>query len=447
MFRLELDGHEPLLLPPDLSVLIGRGDHCDLQLSDPAASRAHCRVIATNGRVTLTDEKSRWGTVVNGSRIDKCDLRPGDLIVVGETELRLALESDPGRTTIAPPPESSESAEQTVGNSSAKNAPIIPSRITQSEATASDVLPDAFLGRQFHSYHLQNVVATTNSGVVFQATGTDDQPVAVKIFHPDYFADETSERRFERAVRTMIGLKHPRIVEVLNAGKKAGHCFTVTPLIDGVSAIKVIEHVGIAGMLDPPLVLQVAIDLCEALEFAALHDIVHRNIKPSNILVRRGDGAAMLNDLILAKATTVESNERLTQHGEILTDVCFMSPEQLGSGLPVDSRSDIYQLGATLYALLTGRNVVSGHSAGDNIRKVLTENPPAVREFHIGTPLQFEAVVMKMLRKNPADRYQSATEFAKALRKVAAEIRQPDVRSHEFDAKATGWGGALDGLW
>ena len=154
----------------------------------------------------------------------------------------------------------------------------------------------------------------------------------------------------------------------------------------------------------------------------------------------------MVNDLILAKATTLAGGEKLTQAGELVGDVSFLSPEQLGSGHPVDCRSDIYQLGVTLYALLTGRAPFSGATVADTIKRILTNAPASTQRFHMAIPLQFNAVILKMLEKNPRDRFQHADDLAVALHKVAAETDQHIVKSREADPKTTGWSGAVEGL-
>lgn len=199
-------------------------------------------------------------------------------------------------------------------------------------------------------------------------------------------------------------------------------------------------------MLPPAKVLQVALDLCESLRFAEGKEIIHRNIRPSNILIRKADATTLLNDLILARGIDTSDSARLTNAGEVLGDVRYMSPEQLGSGYSLDHRSDIYQLGATLYALLTGRPPLDGGTVANTIIQILTVTPESVRTKNMSIPGQLDAVIMKMLAKNPRDRYQSAQELALALENVVKQTQQPPVRTVEADPRATGWKGALDGL-
>ena len=434
MFRLEQHDGESLLLPPDLSVLIGRGDQCDLQLNDPAASRVHCRIITKDGKVTLTDVGSRWGTQVNGQQVEQCDLIKGDQITIGETVLRLVVAGHPGQTTLAP-------------RSALQRPDQTPDTRKPKHSSQRILHPDEFLGQTFHRYRTIQLIASGSSGLVFKAKEkTTGQLVALKIFKPNYFPDEQAEQRFERAVRTTVGQKHPNIVELFNAGQWNGYFFTATQFVEGESAVDLIRRIGVAGMLPPATVLQIALDLCEALRFLEANSIVHRNILPSNILISKDHRTALLNDIIIAKTIVSTANEQLTQAGTILGDVGWMSPEMLGSGYPVDCRSDIYQLGVTLYALLTGKRPFDVGTIGETIKCVLTSEPKSIREYHMATSIQFEAVVRKMLAKNPRDRFQHASELSLALNRVAAELDQRNIKSCEVDPRATGWSVKPDGL-
>ena len=302
-------------------------------------------------------------------------------------------------------------------------------------------------GQTFHRYRTIQLIASGSSGLVFKAKEkTTGQLVALKIFKPNYFPDEQAEQRFERAVRTTVGQKHPNIVELFNAGQWNGYFFTATQFVEGESAVDLIRRIGVAGMLPPATVLQIALDLCEALRFLEANSIVHRNILPSNILISKDHRTALLNDIIIAKTIVSTANEQLTQAGTILGDVGWMSPEMLGSGYPVDCRSDIYQLGVTLYALLTGKRPFDVGTIGETIKCVLTSEPKSIREYHMATSIQFEAVVRKMLAKNPRDRFQHASELSLALNRVAAELDQRNIKSCEVDPRATGWSVKPDGL-
>lgn len=453
-------------LPTDLAIVIGRGDTCDVQLKDPSASRVHCRVIAHGGRVTLYDAGSRWGTFVNDRRITECDLKPGDRVRIGETIMRLELQSDANHTTLAPRPQLNRPFDSTslsvVGGrvehsmidegtgddeSSSVDDKFAPPAATGPTNRKRALTPGEFIGSTFHRYHVLSLVAETRGGIVFRAeTQKDKSPLALKVFKPSLFNSQTDEQRFTRAVKTMFGQRHPHIVELYNAGCWNGWFFTASEFVDGFSAVDLIRQIGIVGMLPADRVLQIAFDLCQSLRFAEDMGVVHRNIRPSNILLRRENQCAMLNDLILARSIEAES-EKLTQAGEVIGDVSYMSPEQLGSGFPLDHRSDIYQLGATLYELLTGHPPSEAGSIAATIMRILTTVPDSVRSRNLAVPDYFDAVVMKMLAKNPANRYQSATELHADLEKATNATAQNRVRSCNADPLATGWGGALNGLF
>ncbi|MCA9047527.1 MAG: protein kinase [Planctomycetaceae bacterium] len=448
---------------PGVSLLVGRGEQCDVRLEDPSASRIHCRITAGHGFLRLTDEGSRWGTLVNGRQVAECDLKPGDRVTVGESLLTVFWSGGAADTTLVPRSELqrpegvsvSDHLFAPVGDDSVarEDSPENP-RVHNSKQDAfrNDTPPavevDQLLGQTFHGYRIRQHLASASTGVVFLAyETTGNRPVALKLFHPDVFSDSTAVQRFDRAISTMIGKQHPSIVELYNAGRSDGWVFTASQYVAGESAVSLIQRIGIVGMLEPSIVVQMALDLCEALRFAEQQRIVHRNIKPSNILVRSADRRALLNDLVLAKATTRSDAHRLTQPGDILGDIRYLPPEQVGSGHLLDHRSDIYQLGATVYALLTGRPPVDGHSVADTVNNILTATPASIRCSHMSVPAQFESVVMKMLARNPGDRFGSADELSVALRKVAAEIPGRHPRSCDADPHATGWGGALDGMF
>ncbi len=435
-------------------MVIGRGDDCEIQLNDPSVSRVHCRMMTMDGCVSLTDLDSRWGTFVNGQVVESCDLKPGDRIRIGETVLKLEIVGEPNQTTLAPSsqqqrPQDAETMAPGLTPETGRESFIVEDDLAFAVADEGSSAPfeaSLFLGQTFLQYRIQRTLAQSSTGIIFCAKEQQsNRPVALKIFEPSVFADGIAGQRFERAAKIMLQQRHANIVELYNAGRKNSYCFTASQMIEGESTAQMINRIGVAGMLDPIPTLQIAVDLCEALRFAEAMKIVHRNIQPSNVLIRQADRVALLNDLVLAKATTQSGAEQLTQAGEILGDVSYMSPEQLGSGQPVDCRSDIYQLGVTLYALLTGRTPFEGGRISETVTAVLSAEPKPVRDTHMATPAQFETVVLKMLSKNPRDRYQNANELSAALTKVCREIGQQNIKPREAPPEQN-WSGALDGL-
>jgi len=463
---------EPVSLPSGELVLVGRGDNCGVTIDDPSASRIHCRLLARGGKVYLTDAGSRWGTFVNGRRVADCELRPGDEITIGETVLRLEATGTPEATTLARrsevrqrfpeddqpvawptspdlavpgpatcgPPVESERGEESnepvaehpvksplpsLAGIAADHASLLQNVERRAYHQAFDDPQAAAGGRvepgqTFAGCLIHECVARTASGRVFRATSlATQQDVALKVFDPAAVRDETAQQRFVRALDLMRGLRHPHLVALIDAGVEQGQCFTVSEFVDGESAAALIQRIGVVGMLDWRTTLRIARDIAAALEFASDHGIVHRNITPRNILIRRSDGTAVLNDLLLARSLDDDAAARLTQPGELMGTIPFLSPEQVGSGQPVDQRSDLYQLGATLYALLTGRPPAEGRNAAEVVQRILSDRPAPPTRTHLAVPALLEGVVLRLLEKRPDDRYASAHALQRELQRAS----------------------------
>jgi len=155
-----------------------------------------------------------------------------------------------------------------------------------------------------------------------------------------------------------------------------------------------------------------------ALEFAADHDIIHRNITPNNILVRSSDGCVKLGDLILAKALRGTKVEQITAAGDTVGELAYASPEQDAGGQHVDCRSDIYSLGVALYAMLTGQPPHQGATVAETIAKIRTETPVRPTDNQMAIPALFEDLMFRMLRKNPNDRFQTPTALLNQLERL-----------------------------
>jgi serine/threonine protein kinase len=146
---------------------------------------------------------------------------------------------------------------------------------------------------------------------------------------------------------------------------------------------------------------------------------VHRNVTPTNILLQATDKVHKLGDVMLAKALEGSLAEQITRTGELVGDLAFMSPERTRGLTDLDQRSDLYGLGATLYALLTGRPPFEGTTMIEQITKIRQHEPVKPTKYQLSIPAQFQDVVMKLLAKKPADRYQSAKDLLKDLERVA----------------------------
>jgi len=251
------------------------------------------------------------------------------------------------------------------------------------------------------------------------------QDVALKIFDQAVLSDDIARQRFIRATDLLRGLRHPNLVALLAAGVESGRAYTVSEFVEGENAADLIRRIGIVGMLDWRTTLRIGRDICAALVFTAEQGIVHRHITPQNILIRKQDGTALLNDLLLARSLNDDAAGRLTQSGELLGTIPFLSPEQVASGHPVDHRSDPFQLGATLYALLTGRSPGEGRNPADVVQRILADTPQPPSRTHLAVPALLEGVILRLLEKRPEDRYASAIALQRELNRVSTYLGEP----------------------
>ena len=187
--------------------------------------------------------------------------------------------------------------------------------------------------------------------------------------------------------------------------------------VEGESLVNVIDRIGIEGMLDWRDVWRIAMQIADALGEAYSHKIIHRNVTPTNIL-QRGDKTCLLGDLMLAKGLEGANAQQVTQPGQMIGDLPYMSPERTDSQATVDCRSDLYGLGATLYALLTGRPPVEGESLPVLVKNVREQIPESPKRFQLSINELFSDLVMRLLAKAPSDRYETPAALMKDLIKI-----------------------------
>jgi eukaryotic-like serine/threonine-protein kinase len=259
----------------------------------------------------------------------------------------------------------------------------------------------------------------------------DDRDVAVKVLLPEVGLALGAER-FRREITVASRFSHPRILPLYDSGEHEGQLYYVMPFVVGESLRARLER---EGPLNVDEAVRFAAEAADALEYAHAQGIVHRDIKPENILIE--DGHALVVDFGIARAAVAAGEEKLTQTGITLGTPQYMSPEQGMADRNIGGRSDIYSLGCVLYEMLAGHPPFSGPSAQAVIaRHALDQAPPLATVRPTVSP-ELEAVVMKALAKVPADRFQTAEEFAQALRHPeAAQISRWTV-ANRTAARAT----------
>jgi serine/threonine-protein kinase len=267
------------------------------------------------------------------------------------------------------------------------------------------------------TYRLDRELGGGGMSRVFVARDTRlDREVVVKVLSPDLAAGVNSER-FHREILVAAQLQHPHIVPVLAAGETDGLPYFMMPYVAGESLRRRLDGGKPLLVVDAVAVLR---DVARALAYAHEHGVVHRDIKPDNVLI--AGGAAAVTDFGIAKALsssrTFGGTENLTRVGNSLGTPAYMAPEQVAADPNADHRIDIYSFGAMAYELLTGHTPFHGRPPHAVLSAHLTEPPPPLETETPDVPPALAALVMKCLAKNPADRPQTADELVRALERI-----------------------------
>src|SRR6516165_5658522 len=269
--------------------------------------------------------------------------------------------------------------------------------------------PRTYMGR----YELTHLIARGGMAQVYRAVDRQlDRPVALKVLFPELSVDKTFVERFRREAQAAASLSHPNIVPVFDWGEDDGAYFIVMEYIDGRSLSAVLRD---PQKLDPRQVAMIGAGVAAALGFAHRHGVVHRDVKPGNVLITP-EGEVKVTDFGIARAVNTE--ESLTQTGAVMGTAAYFSPEQ-AEGKGVDARSDIYSLGVVLYEMAVGRPPFSGDSPVAVASKHVRDQPALPREVNPRVPVALEAVIMKAMAKDPEARYGSAEELRADLLRYA----------------------------
>jgi hypothetical protein len=268
-------------------------------------------------------------------------------------------------------------------------------------------------------YEILERVARGGMGALYRARDPMlEREVAIKVMLADFSHDANGRTRFYREARAIARLQHRNIVTLFDFGEDEGNPFIVMEFLQGQTLAARVKH-------GPPVPLAQALatgaQLCTGLHFAHGSGIVHRDVKPANIWLE-DDGGVKLLDFGIAKFGDTD----VTQAGDVLGSISYMSPEQLASGT-IDGRSDIFSAGIVMYELLSGRRPFQGESPTAIMMKIIHEEAPPLDAVP-GAPPKLRSLIGKALEKNPDRRYQRAAEFASELRDLQVSIeRQQEV--------------------
>jgi serine/threonine protein kinase len=288
--------------------------------------------------------------------------------------------------------------------------------LTRGEITEIFNLQGALGGHtEIDGYEIIEEIGKGAMGRIFKALQTRmDRVVALKVITPRLAMDRKFVQRFLRESRLAAKLRHHNIVFIIDAGVSNGVHFYAMEYVEGKTLKDILAA---RGSLSEIEVVRLALHMSLALEHAHENGVIHRDIKPSNIIVAH-DRVPKLCDFGLAKDLTLDP--RLTTVGTVMGTPCYISPEQV-DGAPVDIRSDIYSLGATLYHCVCGEAPFSDASGEAVLLKHLTEYPTPIRRRRPGFSQVVGEIINRMLRKDPAERFQTPRELRRILKPLAFE--------------------------
>ncbi len=425
-------------------LVIGRRAEGEGRLGDdPRLSRRHARVTrSASGEVTIEDLGSANGTFVNGERLsDRRVLTLGDSIRLGSTTMELAapeVAPEPLAEPVVPESPAEPVAPEPLAEPVAPEPPVAAPRRPHPPALPrhpADRVSELPLGSVFAGCRVEDVISHGDMGVVYSAEELALQrPVALKLILPEYSSDERFRERFRRESKIAAAIDHPNVIPVFDAGDEGGVLFIIMRLVEGTDLRALIDA---QGQIDPLRTGRIVRQVGAALDAAHTRGMLHRDVKPSNVLIARRDHV-YLTDFGLAKqASTAEG---LTRGQTIVARAEYVAPEQV-LGQRVDARADIYALGCLLFEALTGEAPFAGWTGGPRALAHLDAPRPTPSELRPDLPRAFDAVVQRAMATDPAKRYQSAGDLAQAALVAAGELRHTGPES----VVATGEAAPLSG--
>jgi pSer/pThr/pTyr-binding forkhead associated (FHA) protein/tRNA A-37 threonylcarbamoyl transferase component Bud32 len=380
-------------------LIIGRTASGEGRFADDLGlSRRHARIARdSGGRLTVEDLGSANGTFVNGERLDaRRVLKIGDSVRVGETMLQLTGTEEPAGRAREQPPAKRPAPPPAV-------EPMIPA------------LPP---GSVFARCRIEAVISHGDMGIVYRADELALQRlVALKLILPEYSSDERFRERFRRESRITAAIDHPNVIPVFDAGEEDDVLYIMMRLVDGTDLRTLIAA---AGALEPLRAARIVQQVGAALDAAHARGMLHRDVKPSNVLLARRDHV-YLTDFGLAKRA--DSAEALTQHGTIVARAIYVAPEQIMNDR-VDARADVYALGCVLFEALTGEPPFARWSQGPDALAHVDAPRPSPLDLRPELPTDFEDVLRRAMATDPGDRYPSAGDLGRAALVAAGGLRR-----------------------
>ncbi|HEX4680748.1 MAG TPA: protein kinase [Gaiellaceae bacterium] len=281
-------------------------------------------------------------------------------------------------------------------------------------------------------YEVEELVGTGGMSSVFRAHDRLlDRKVALKVLHQQFTDDADYVERFRREARAVAALSHPNIVTVIDRGEHGSRQFIVFEYIDGENLKALIQRRGPAPVITA---LELGLQVARGLSFAHQQGLVHRDVKPQNVLLN-GDGQAKVTDFGIARSLDVQQG--MTQTGTVLGTSDYIAPEQ-AQGQRVDEHTDVYSLGVVLYEMLTNEVPFPGENFVAVAMRHINEPPPSIRDKRPDVSPRLEAAVQRAMAKRPEDRFQTMADFCRELEANLAEAQGQTVAAPSLPRKARG---------
>ncbi len=351
-------------------LMVGRDAGADVVLPDNLVSRRHMRIESRTDGVHIKDAGSLNGIYLNGRRVAGAVLKPGDRVRVGECLLSL-LDDDERRAS------------------------------------------GGLIGQEVAGHRIVERVGRGGMGTVYKAIQLSiDRAVAIKFLAPDLVSDPEFVERFIAEAHAAGRLSHRNIVQVFDTGWWKEQCYYTMEYMPFGS---VGDQIAGGQKLPYTHVLPMMVDVARGLVYAEKHGVVHRDIKPDNLMIGF-EGIVKIGDLGIAKM--LQDSRTVEQADGVYGSAHFMAPEQ-ALGREIDCRADIYAMGATFYRVLSGMPVASGQSQQEILLSQVKNRPAPLRGIEPSVPKPLTEIIDRMLEKNPADRYRSARDFADELDALA----------------------------